>query len=78
MDSVARHTIPRRKFTPRRPKHVDLTAEQIFGAPIESIIRLARWMGVPIDHLLDKPDAKWRIAAAIVRWNKKHPQPREK
>ena len=58
----------------RGPRHVDLDVDQIFKARLEDIIRLARFLGAKIDSYLDKPDAKWRIACAIVRWNKKNPQ----
>jgi hypothetical protein len=51
-----------------------LSVDEIIKAPIENIIRLANWIGVPINHLTDKPNSKYRIACAIVRWNKRNPQ----
>ena len=55
-----------------------LTVDDIIKTPLENIIRLANWMGVRTDHLIDKPNPKWLIACAIVRWNKRNPQAKVK
>jgi len=52
----------------------DLNVAQIYGASIENIRRLAKWLGIDVSKYEGSPEAKWRIACAIVRYNKKNPQ----
>ena len=60
-----------------QPRIVDLSVDQLFKARLEDLIRLAQWMGVPkFEALRARADAKWQIACAIVRWNKRHSQSR--
>lgn len=55
-----------------------LGVEELLKVRFEDVCRLARWMGVKYEHLLDKPNAHWRVACAIIRWNKRNPQSRAK
>jgi hypothetical protein len=52
----------------------DLNIDQIYGASLENIERLAKWLGIDVSKYEGTPEAKWRIACAIVRHNKKNPQ----
>jgi hypothetical protein len=54
----------------------DISVENMMGAKLENLIRLANFLGIDIEKLKELPDAKWRISCAIARWNKRNPQPK--
>ena len=58
--------------------NVDLSADQLFKADIVNLIRLAGVLKIDLSKIIKKPDAKWRIACAIVRYYKLNPQPKRK
>lgn len=51
-----------------------LSVEDLFKAKHESVVRLARWLGIDVEAIERKPNAHYRLCCAVVRWNKKHPQ----
>ncbi len=55
---------------------IDISVEIMMGAKLEDVVRLANFLGMDIEKLKDLPDAKWRIACSIARWNKRNPQKR--
>jgi len=58
--------------------NTDLSTDQLFKADIAALIRLAKSLEIDLSKILTKPDAKWRIACAIVRYYKKNPQKRKR
>jgi len=55
-----------------------LSIDQMMGAKLNNLIRLANYIGIDIQKYLGKPDQHWRIATAIARWYKQHPQKKKR
>lgn len=52
----------------------DLDVETLMKAHLFSLVRLAHFIGLDVQELVQYDDAHYRIACTIVRWLKRNPQ----